>query len=70
MEYRKSWCIALGIRFCFPEKSRRIILSFLIYLSLGIAFVRLFKSLGWISGIVPHWLIFEFTLIHLLPFCL
>lgn len=49
MKYRKSWCIALGIAlFAFlrnPGESS----CFLIYLSLGMAFVRLLKA--WVGSL-------------------
>ena len=71
MKYRKSWCIALGIAlFAFlrnPGESS----CFLIYLSLGIAFVRLLKA--WVGSLelslLAH-LLRNLLLILLLPFCL
>lgn len=71
MKYRKSWCIALGIAlFAFlinPEE----LSCFLIYLSLGMAFVQLLKA--WVSSLelslLAH-LLRNLLLILLLPFCL
>ena len=71
MKYRKSWCIALGIAlFAFlrnPGESS----CFLIYLSLGMAFVRLLKT--WVGSLelslLAH-LLRNLLLILLLPFCL
>ena len=71
MKYRKSWCIALGITlFAFlrnPGESS----CFLIYLSLGMAFVRLLKA--WVGSLelslLAH-LLRNLLLILLLPFCL
>lgn len=71
MKYRKSWCIALGIAlFAFlrnPGESS----CFLIYLSLGVAFVRLLKA--WVGSLelslLAH-LLRNLLLILLLPFCL
>lgn len=71
MKYRKSWCIALGIAlFAFlrnPGESS----CFLIYLSLGMAFVRLLKA--WVGSLelslLSH-LLRNSLLILLLPFCL
>ena len=71
MKYRKSWRIALGIAlFAFlinPEE----LSCFLIYLSLGIAFVRLLKA--WVGSLelslLAH-LLRNLLLILLLPFCL
>ena len=71
MKYRKSWCIALGIAlFAFlrnPGESS----CFLIYLSLGMAFVRLLKA--WVGSLelslLAH-LLRNLLLILLLPFCL
>jgi hypothetical protein len=71
MKYRKSWCIALGIAlFAFlrnPGESS----CFLIYLSLGMAFVRLLKT--WVGSLelslLAH-LLRNLILILLLPFCL
>ena len=71
MKYRKSWCIALGITlFAFlrnPGESS----CFLIYLSLGMAFVRLLKA--WVESLelslLAH-LLRNLLLILLLPFCL
>ena len=71
MKYRKSWCIALGITlFAFlrnPGESS----CFLIYLSLGMAFVRLLKT--WVGSLelslLAH-LLRNLLLILLLPFCL
>ncbi|MGT2941247.1 hypothetical protein ACVR0D_06700 [Streptococcus cristatus] len=71
MKYRKSWRIALGIAlFAFlinPEE----LSCFLIYLSLGMAFVQLLKA--WVSSLelslLAH-LLRNLLLILLLPFCL
>ena len=71
MKYRKSWRIALGIAlFAFlrnPGESS----CFLIYLSLGMAFVRLLKA--WVGSLelslLAH-LLRNLLLILLLPFCL
>lgn len=71
MKYRKSWCIALGIAlFAFlrnPGESS----CFLIYLSLGMVFVRLLKA--WVGSLelslLAH-LLRNLLLILLLPFCL
>ena len=71
MKYRKSWCIVLGIAlFAFlrnPGESS----CFLIYLSLGVAFVRLLKA--WVGSLelslLAH-LLRNLLLILLLPFCL
>ena len=71
MKYRKSWRIALGIAlFAFlinPEE----LSCFLIYLSLGIAFVRLLKA--WVGSLelslLAH-LLRNLLLILILPFCL
>ena len=71
MKYRKSWRIALGIvLFAFlrnPGESS----CFLIYLSLGMAFVRLLKA--WVGSLelslLAH-LLRNLLLILLLPFCL
>lgn len=71
MKYRKSWRIALGIAlFAFlrnPGESS----CFLIYLSLGMAFVRLLKT--WVGSLelslLAH-LLRNLLLILLLPFCL
>ena len=71
MKYRKSWCIALGIAlFAFlrnPGESS----CFLIYLSLGMAFVQLLKA--WVSSLelslLAH-LLRNLLLILLLPFCM
>ena len=71
MKYRKSWRIALGIAlFAFlrnPGESS----CFLIYLSLGMAFVQLLKA--WVSSLelslLAH-LLRNLLLILLLPFCL
>lgn len=71
MKYRKSWCIALGIAlFAFlrnPGESS----CFLIYLSLGMAFVQLLKA--WVGSLelslLAH-LLRNLLLILLLPFCL
>ena len=71
MKYRKSWCIALGIAlFAFlrnPGESS----CFLIYLSLGIAFVQVLKA--WVGSLelslLAH-LLRNLLLILLLPFCL
>ena len=71
MKYRKSWCIVLGIAlFAFlrnPGESS----CFLIYLSLGMAFVRLLKA--WVGSLelslLAH-LLRNLLLILLLPFCL
>ena len=70
-KYRKSWCIVLGIAlFAFlrnPGESS----CFLIYLSLGMAFVRLLKA--WVGSLelslLAH-LLRNLLLILLLPFCL
>ena len=71
MKYRKSWCIVLGIAlFAFlrnPGESS----CFLIYLSLGMVFVRLLKA--WVGSLelslLAH-LLRNLLLILLLPFCL
>ena len=71
MKYGKSWAFALGITlFAFlrnPGESS----CFLIYLSLGIAFVRLLKA--WVGSLelslLAH-LLRNLLLILLLPFCL
>ena len=71
MKYRKSWRIALGIAlFAFlrnPGESS----CFLIYLSLGMDFVRLLKA--WVGSLelslLAH-LLRNLLLILLLPFCL
>lgn len=71
MKYRKSWRIAFGIAlFAFlrnPGESS----YFLIYLSLGMAFVQLLKA--WVGSIelslLAH-LLRNLILILLLPFCL
>ena len=71
MKYRKSWRIAFGIAlFAFlrnPEK----LSCFLIYLSLGMAFVQLLKA--WVGSrelsLLAH-LLRNLILILLLPFCL
>lgn len=71
MKYRKSWCIALGIAlFAFlrnPGESS----CFLIYLSLGMAFVQVLKA--WVGSLelslLAH-LLRNLILILLLPFCL
>lgn len=71
MKYRKSWRIVLGIAlFAFlrnPGESS----CFLIYLSLGVAFVRLLKA--WVGSLelslLAH-LLRNLLLILLLPFCL
>ena len=71
MKYRKSWRIALGIvLFAFlrnPGESS----CFLIYLSIGMAFVRLLKA--WVGSLelslLAH-LLRNLILILLLPFCL
>ena len=71
MKYRKSWRIALGLAlFAFlinPEE----LSCFLIYLSLGMAFVQLLKA--WVSSLelslLAH-LLRNLLLILLLPFCL
>lgn len=71
MKYRKSWRIALGIAlFAFlinPEE----LSCFLIYLSLGMAFVQLLEA--WVSSLelslLAH-LLRNLLLILLLPFCL
>lgn len=71
MKYRKGWRIALGIAlFAFlinPEE----LSCFLIYLSLGMAFVQLLKA--WVSSLelslLAH-LLRNLLLILLLPFCL
>lgn len=71
MKYRKSWCIVLGIAlFTFlrnPGESS----CFLIYLSLGVAFVQLLKA--WVSSLelslLAH-LLRNLLLILLLPFCM
>ena len=71
MKYRKSWRITLGITlFAFlrnPGESS----CFLIYLSLGMAFVQLLKA--WVGSLelslLAH-LLRNLLLILLLPFCL
>ena len=71
MKYRKSWRIALGIAlFAFlinPEE----LSCFLIYLSLGIAFVQVLKA--WVGSLelslLAH-LLRNLILILILPFCL
>lgn len=71
MKYRKSWRIALGIAlFAFLINPKELS-CFLIYLSLGMAFVQLLKA--WVSSLelslLAH-LLRNLLLILLLPFCL
>lgn len=71
MKYRKSWCIALGIALFAFLRNPGELSCFLIYLSLGMAFVRLLKA--WVGSLelslLAH-LLRNLLLILLLPFCL
>ena len=71
MKYRKSWRIAFGIALFAFLRNPEELSCFLIYLSLGMAFVQLLKA--WVSSLelslLAH-LLRNLLLILLLPFCL